>query len=108
RSGPQKANRQTAPVNLTNRSGRLNLVYMMQNTNSNVVGEYVRVGSWKIQGLVVAQRPATLGKDPAIEVCIQPRPTDRHPRWYRLEPTEFICLYQVARADGRLVFVTIP
>ncbi len=54
------------------------------------VGDFITIPSWETFGQVVDTRPATIGTPDAIEVLVESKPDDPAPRWYRLEPSEYI------------------
>ena len=55
----------------------------------SLVGEFVYIPAWHVTGCVIAERPASLGSEAAVEVLVEAKPEDPRPRWYRLEPAEF-------------------
>jgi hypothetical protein len=64
----------------------------MDNTNASpvTVGEFISIPAWQTEGMVIATRPAMLGSDASIEVLVEVKPDDPRPRWYRLEPAEYV------------------
>jgi hypothetical protein len=54
------------------------------------VGDFIKIPTWRVEGCVVALRPATLGSDDAQEVLLQTSPEQTEGMtWYRLEPNEY-------------------
>lgn len=58
-------------------------------TQESLVGEFIRVPAWNTEGMVIDQRPSTLGSEDSISVLVEVKPDDPRPRWYRLEPSEY-------------------
>lgn len=62
-----------------------------RNTTPAEIGDFITVTAWKVYGQIIATRPASsLGSEEAIEVLLETRPDDPRPRWYRLEPDEYV------------------
>lgn len=59
------------------------------NATAIEVGDFIMVPAWRVEGQIIASRPATLGSEEAVEVLLEVRPDDPCPRWYRLEPNEY-------------------
>ena len=57
----------------------------------NLIDEMISVPAWKTFGMVVGQRPATLGSDNCVDVLLQEHPEQSAGtcKWYHLEPNEY-------------------
>jgi hypothetical protein len=54
------------------------------------IGDFIKIPAWGVEGCVIDIRPASSpGSVDALEVLLDSRPDDPHPRWYRVQPGEF-------------------
>lgn len=53
-----------------------------------LVGDFIQIPAWQVEGLVTAVGPSDTGSDDSITVLLQERP-DGPERRYRLEPHEY-------------------
>lgn len=56
-----------------------------------LVGEMIEVPAWQTFGMVIAERPTTIGPEGTVSVLLQKSPDQpaRGWRWYRLAPGEY-------------------
>mgnify|MGYP001579449384 CR=1 FL=1 len=59
-------------------------------TNPVEVGEFIEVPAWSIEGMVVAIESAWTGSEHAKRLLLEAKPDDPSPRWYHLEPFEYV------------------
>ena len=55
-----------------------------------MIGTFITIPAWKTFGMVIDKQPAHYGSEGAIRVLVETRPDDVAPRWYNLEPDEYI------------------
>ena len=63
------------------------------NNSNDLIGSFIAIPAWHVEGMVTKVRPADFGgTDAAISVLLEVEPDDPAPRWYRLEPHEYVVL----------------
>lgn len=53
-----------------------------------VVGEFIRIPAWKVEGMVLSVQPSD-NPEHKWDVVLETKPDDRNPRTYRLNPGQF-------------------
>ena len=54
----------------------------------SMIYEFITIPSWGVSGMVIDERPATIGGDNAREFLVQYNP-NHEGEWFRLEPGEY-------------------
>lgn len=54
----------------------------------SMIGAFIRIPSWNVQGMVIDERPYTIGPEDCKMYLVQYNP-EHEGEWYRLRPNEY-------------------